>query len=71
MIYLYKATYWDDFQNAIVPDWGAVYADSFMDASNQIEDYYGEDLETLELKCFDCGLLTFDADTYEKIKEQL
>lgn len=71
MVYLYKATYWDDFQNVVASDWGAVYADSFAEAGNQIEDYYGEDLDTLKLECFDCGLLTFDADTYKKIKEQM
>lgn len=43
---------------------GLVMADNFQEATRQIEEYFGDELEDLTLSCYDIACFNVDADKY-------
>lgn len=69
--FLFKAKFWDIFKDAESIDYGIVYADTFKEAMEIVEDSYGDDLGSVQLECYDCGIVTFTEDVYNKIRSNL
>ena len=66
---LCKVEYWDE--NQIKTDNCLIYADSFVEAAQQIEDYYGKEIESLSIQMFDIGVWRVDDATAARIVEDL
>lgn len=50
---------------------GIVIADSFQQATRQIEAYFGDDMVGLQMEVYDTSLFTLDACYYEVLKKEL
>lgn len=66
---LCKVEYWDEGE--IKTDNCLIYADTFVDAAQKIEDYYGKEIESLSIKMFDVGVWRVDDATAAHITEDL
>ena len=66
---LCKVEYWDE--DKIKTDNCLIYADTFVDAAQKIEDYYGKDIESLSMQMFDIGIWRVDDTTAARITEDL
>jgi len=66
---LCKVEYWDENQTKI--DNCLIYADSFVDTAQKIEDYYGKEIESLSIQIFDIGVWRVDDATAARIVEGL
>lgn len=51
---LCKVTYWDE--NQMKTDNCLIYADTFVEAAQKMEDYYGKDMESLSIQMYDIGV---------------
>lgn len=69
--FLFKAKFWNTLQDIEDINYGIVYADTFKEAMEIVEDSYGDDLGSVQLECYDCGLVTFTEDIYNKIRSNL
>ena len=69
--FLFKVNFWNDLEEKDDTNYGVIYANTFKEAMDMVEDSYGDDLGSVQLECFDCGLLTFDKDIYSKIRGNL
>ena len=69
--FLFKARIWDTLQDTESIEHGIIYANTFKEAMEIIEDNYGDDLGSVQLECYDCGLVTFTEDIYNKIRSNL
>lgn len=50
MIFFYKATYYDEFDAKVKQDtYGFVVGDSFSEAAEEIENYFGDSLDKVEI----------------------
>lgn len=72
-MYPYLATvhYYDGIKEDFTDEYVAIYADSMTAAMKQIEDYYGDDMDECYIVILDGeqSLLTFDKETYNRIKQ--
>lgn len=50
---------------------GAIQATSFTNATIQLEEYYGDELESVSLTCLDYGLITFPEDLVPQIQKHM
>lgn len=50
---------------------GLIYAASYSDAAHQLEDYYGNELTTLEITLFEDGLIEIPENNVELIRKIL
>ena len=69
--FLFKVKFWNSLQEMEDINYGVIYANTFREAMEIVEDSYGDDLSDVQLKCYDCGLLTFTEDIYNKIRSNL
>lgn len=69
--FLFKVNFWNSILEEDETNYGAVYANTFKEAMEIVEDSYGDDLSSVELECHDCGLLTFSEDVFNKIRGSL
>lgn len=67
---LYSIVYYDDVDDVLSETKGFIYADCMAHASEILESYYG-DIEEIHLKMFDSGLVEFDDETYEIVKNYM
>jgi hypothetical protein len=65
--YIFKAKLWCDCDEDEM--YGAVIAENFKDAAGQIEDYFLMDLLSFEIFGLEDGPLTFERETFERLKE--
>lgn len=61
----------DNGPSKITTDYTVLYADSFKDAMEIIEDYYGSDLVSAELKAYEDGLIVLSEETFNAVKTDL
>ena len=66
---LCKVTWWNE--NKMQTDNCLIYANTFVEAAQQIEDYYGKDIESLSISMFDVGMWRVDDDTAARLAEEL
>ena len=66
---LCKVEYWDE--NQLKTDNCLIYADTFTAAAQQIEDYYGKEIESLSIHMYDIGVWRIDDATAARIVEDL
>lgn len=66
---LCKVEYWDEIQ--LKTDNCLIYADSFVEAAQKIEDYYGKEIESLSIQMFDIGVWRVNDATAAYIVENL
>lgn len=69
--FLFKVKFWNTLQDIESIGYGIIYANSFKEAMEIVEDSYGDDLGSVQLECYDCGLVTFTEDIYNKIRSNL
>lgn len=69
--FLFKVNFWNSILEKDETNYGAVYANTFKEAMEIVEDSYGDDLSSVEFECHDCGLLTFNEDIFNKIRGSL
>lgn len=67
---LYSIIYYDDVDDVLSETKGLIYADHMAHASEILESYYG-DIEEIHIKMFDSGLVEFDDETYEIVKNYM
>lgn len=65
--FLFEADVW--FDNNMATECGFISADTFSEAANLLEEYYGDSLEKLHLECSEASLITMDRETARKIWE--
>lgn len=65
--FLFEAEVW--FDNNMATECGFISADTFSEAVNLLEEYYGDSLDKLHLECSEAGLITMDRETARKIWE--
>ena len=70
--YTARIHFYNETTEQIDTDFMALSAKSFGDAATQIEDYYGDDLEDIELSIInpDHGFIIIDEDMYKDINER-
>jgi len=66
---LCKVEHWIGDQTII--DNCLIYADTFVEAAQKIEDYYGKEIESLSIQMFDVGVWRVDDATAARIVESL
>ena len=66
---LCKVEYWDD--NQMRTDNCLIYADSFTAAAQQIEEYYGDEIESLSIQMFDIGMWRVPEEFVKRIVEEM
>lgn len=68
----YEAKYiFDDEPDVIRNDGGFIIAESYVDASQQIEERYGNDLVSMTLEMLDDWALVFEINEARKIKDMV
>ena len=69
-VYMFKAEiYYEGCKSKTVH--GAIQAHSFTNAVIQLEEYYGDELESVSLTCLDYGLITFPEDLVPQIQKYM
>lgn len=74
VVYMFKAEIcYEDCNNKIKNKTvhGAIQATSFTNATIQLEEYYGDELESISLTCLDYGLITFPEDLVPQIQKHM
>ena len=66
---LCKVTWWNETQ--MQTDNCLIYAETFVEAAQQVENYYGKDIEKLSIEMFDVGMWRVDDDTAARLAEEL
>lgn len=54
-----------NFQHGVTH--GILFSDSWADAAKQLEEYYGEEIESMHIEMFEDGLIEFPAEYYNSI----
>lgn len=68
--FLYKVRF--SFDGETPAECGIVYGKTFSEATARLEEFYGKDLETIELlDLYDTSLFTFDTSHFDTIKSIL
>lgn len=67
---LYTVIYYNDVEEVLTEVKGLIYADYMAHASEILENYYGN-VEEIHIKMFDSGLVEFDEETYEIVKNYM
>ena len=68
---LAKVEFWDDIDNKMATAVHILNAYSFTQAAEQLESYYGDNLESINLDMYEEGLITFPVESYETLKHIL
>lgn len=65
--FLFEVDVW--FDNNMATECGFISADTFSEAVNLLEEYYGDSLDKLHLECSNASLITMSRETARKIWE--
>lgn len=69
-IFLAKVKAYNDLDATNTISWHALTADSFADATNTLEEFYGNEVESMSLEIIsDLGLLTIDESMCARLRE--
>lgn len=64
--FLYKITFYDD-EYQLEEEYGAINADTYKEAAETLEDFYGDDLKSMELNVFGTSITYFNKETYNSL----
>lgn len=67
---LFSIEYWNDVEEHLSTIKGIIYADSIVHAAENIEDYYGN-IEKVEFQVFEHGIVEFNDEQFETIKNYM
>ena len=63
--------YWDEGENCLKTEAALIYAGSFTDAAERVEDYYGNTIESMRIQMYEEGLFRIDPQHIKMIEEKL
>ena len=66
--FVYKILFYDD-ENKLKEEYGVVNADTFKEAAEMLEDFYGNDLKSMDLNIIGTAITYFNNKTYESLME--
>lgn len=66
--FVYKILFYDD-ENKLKEEYGVVNTDTFKEAAEMLEDFYGNDLKSMELNIIGTAITYFNKETYESLME--
>lgn len=66
-VYLFKVEYYDSINNKTQKLFHAVRAEKFVDAVEQVENYYGNELCGFTVDCLEDDLIQISEETYNKM----
>lgn len=66
--FVYKILFHDD-EGKLKKEYGVINADTFKEASEMLEDFYGNDLKSMELNIIGTAIAYFNKETYESLME--
>lgn len=72
--FIYKANVFDcivDNKAVYLNRCGILYAEDFTRAVQQLEKYYGTNLESFEISCYDVTIFEFPEANYEQVKNYI
>lgn len=63
--------YWDEDESCLKTEAVLIYAGSFADAAERIEDYYGDTIGSMRIQMYEEGLFRVDPQHIKMIEEKL
>ena len=66
-VFLFEVEYYDSFKDKTITAYHAVRAEKFVDAVEQVEDYYGNELCGFTVDCLEDDLIQISEETYNKM----
>lgn len=71
ILFFYEANYFVSGEIDLITERGAVFANSFSEATVQIEEFYGDELDSVNVRATSegCPLLFPDKETYQTVME--
>ena len=63
--------YWDEGEHCLKTEAALVYAKSFTDAAERVENYYGDTIESMKIQMYEEGLFRIDLQHIKIIEEKL
>lgn len=63
--------YWDEGEHCLETETALIYAGSFTDAAECVEDYYGNLIESMKIQMYEEGLFRIDTQYIKMIEEKL
>lgn len=72
MTYLFKVKYWNEIEEKVIAETAIITGlVTFAEAVRELEDMYGEDLNSFEVIVYDKSIAILPEDSYNSIKESL
>ena len=66
-IYLFKVEFYDTISNETITAYNVIRDETFVNAVEQLEHYYGDDLCGFTVNCLDDDLIKISEETYNKM----
>ena len=66
--FIYKILFYND-ENQLKEEYGVVNADTYKEAAEMLEDFYGDDLKSMKLKIIGTSITYFNKETYDSLKK--
>ena len=63
--------YWDEDEKTLKIEVALIYAGSFAGAAEQIQDYYGRDIESMKIQMYEEGIFRVHPQYIKMIEEKL
>ena len=63
--------YWDEDEKILKTEGVLIYAESFANAAEQVEEYYGNMIESMKIHMYEEGLFKIDTQHIKTIEEKL
>ena len=63
--------YWDDDTRTLKTEGVLIYAETFAGAAEQVENYYGQTIESMKIQMYEEGLFRIDTQHVKMIEEKL
>lgn len=67
--FLFKVNFWDDTKGKEEVEYSIISADSFRDAAEEIENYYGDELIAVECEIQESSLIILSEQEWKRMKE--
>ena len=62
--------YWDEDEKILKTEGVLIYAESFANAAEQVEEYYGNTIESMRIQMYEEGLFRIDTQHIKMIEEK-
>ena len=69
MTFLFTVEVYDDFQGNTYTECGVLQAENFAGAIGQVEDYYGDNLESVFCEAYDMSFVHLPIEMYDTLKQ--